>query len=66
VKLGGTILAFNVDHSFSDVLDGLVMVDLRQTAPALLERYMGKEGATSFFDYHRQLQQRAAPFAKSA
>jgi len=51
-KVGGKLLGFNVDHKFSDVLDGLVMVDLRQTEPSLLERYMGREGQATFRTYH--------------
>jgi putative hemolysin len=43
-RLGGRLLSFNVDRSFSGVLDGLVMVDLRQSDPTLLARYMGKDG----------------------
>jgi putative hemolysin len=51
-KVGGKLLGFNVDHKFSDVLDGLVLVDLRETEPAVLERYMGREGAAAFRCYH--------------
>jgi hypothetical protein len=51
-KLGGRLLSFNVDREFSDVLDGLVVVDLRQSDPAALERYMGKEGICRFQRYH--------------
>jgi len=51
-KIGGKMLAFNVDRKFSNVLDGLVMVDLRKTEPAVLERYMGREGATEFRQHH--------------
>jgi putative hemolysin len=51
-KVGGKLLGFNVDHKFSDVLDGLVMVDLRRTQSALLERYMSREGLAAFRDYH--------------
>ncbi|MGA9075991.1 MAG: GNAT family N-acyltransferase, partial [Candidatus Sulfotelmatobacter sp.] len=40
-KIGGKMLAFNVDRKFSNVLDGLVVVDLRKTESAVLERYMG-------------------------
>ncbi len=47
-KIGGKVLAFNVDHKFSNVLDGLIAVDLRQTDPLVLERYMGREGAETF------------------
>jgi hypothetical protein len=28
------------------------MVDLRQTEPTVLERYMGREGLTRFSKYH--------------
>lgn len=51
-KVGGKLLAFNVDRKFSNVLDGLVIVDLRQAEPAVLERYMGREGAASFREHH--------------
>jgi putative hemolysin len=51
-KIGGKMLGFNVDRKFSNVLDGLVMVDLRQTEPAVLERFMGREAAAEFRTYH--------------
>jgi putative hemolysin len=53
-KVGGKLLGFNVDRKFSDVLDGLVVVDLRETEPAALERYMGREGVAAFRRYHRR------------
>ncbi|HWX54722.1 MAG TPA: GNAT family N-acyltransferase [Verrucomicrobiae bacterium] len=43
LRMGGSILAFNVDRKFSNVLDGLIMVDLRQTGPARLKPYMTGE-----------------------
>ncbi len=51
-KIGGKLLGFNVDRKFSNVLDGLVVVDLRKTAPAVLERYMGREAAVEFRTRH--------------
>jgi hypothetical protein len=51
-KIGGKLLGFNVDRKFSNVLDGLVVVDLRQTEQSVLERYMGREAATRFRKYH--------------
>ena len=51
-KIGGKLLGFNVDRRFSNVLDGLVVVDLRKTEPAMLERYMGREAATEFRRRH--------------
>jgi putative hemolysin len=47
-KVGGKLLGFNVDRRFSNVLDGLVVVDLRKTEAAVLERYMGRENAARF------------------
>lgn len=52
-KIGGKLLGFNVDRKFSDVLDGLVLVDLRKTVPAVLDRYMGKSAAATFRSIHR-------------
>jgi len=51
-KIGGKLLGFNVDRKFSNVLDGLVVVDLRQTDPSVLERYMGKDAAAKFRSIH--------------
>jgi hypothetical protein len=41
-----------VDRKFSNVLDGLVVVDLRKTEPAVLECYMGREAAARFKQKH--------------
>ncbi|HME05437.1 MAG TPA: GNAT family N-acetyltransferase, partial [Bryobacteraceae bacterium] len=48
LKLGGKLVGFNVDAQFANALDGLIVVDLTQTDPHVLERYMGKEGAAAF------------------
>ncbi len=53
LKLGGEIAGFNVDPSFGNVLDGLIIVDLTKTAPRMLERYMGRENACRFLGYHQ-------------
>lgn len=52
-KIGGKLLGFNVDRKFSNVLDGLVVVNLRHTDPAVLDRYMGKESAAKFRSIHK-------------
>ncbi len=52
LKLGGRLLGFNVDPKFSDVLDVLVMVDLRETPIRTLARYMGRDGAAEFLARH--------------
>jgi putative hemolysin len=51
-KVGGKLVGFNLDRKFSDVVDGLVIVDLRETDPNVLERYMGKEGYAGFRRFH--------------
>lgn len=51
-KIGGKMVGFNVDRKFSNVLDGLVVVDLRKTEPAVLDRYMGREAAAQFRERH--------------
>jgi len=52
LRLGGKMLGFNVDSNFGDVLDGLIFVDLLETDPKLLERYMGKEGVAYLHKFH--------------
>lgn len=54
LKLNGVLLSFNVDPAFSDVIDGLILVDLCKSDPKLLQRYFGKEGYADFADYHAQ------------
>ena len=52
LKLGGRLLGFNVDPGFSNVLDVLVMVDLRRTDRRILDRYLGPDGAARFLTHH--------------
>lgn len=52
LKLKATMLSFNVDPEFNECIDGLVLVDLRQTPVKILERYMGEQGAAQFLSYH--------------
>jgi putative hemolysin len=52
-KIGGKLLGFSVDRKFSNTLDGLIVVDLRKTNPAVLERYMGRESAARFRQRHK-------------
>ena len=54
LRLGGQLLGFNVDPQFSNVLDVLVMVDLRRTAAKILTRYMGRDGVSRFQAFQRQ------------
>ncbi|MEX2403933.1 MAG: GNAT family N-acyltransferase [Balneolales bacterium] len=57
LKLGGKLLGFNVDPDFSDVLDGLILVDLTKTDDLILKRYMGDDGIKEFHDYHKTFQE---------
>ncbi len=56
LKLGGRLVAFNVDPEFSFVVDGLILVDLKSTDPKALRRYMGNEVAESYLRYHGLLE----------
>jgi putative hemolysin len=53
LKLGGRMLGFNVDPSFSDVVDGLILVDLTQTDAKILERFVGQDQAAAYLAYHQ-------------
>ena len=48
LRLGARLLSFNVDPSFGNCLDGLIVVDLRMSDEKLLKRCMGDEGYKSF------------------
>ncbi len=52
LNCGGEMLAFNVDSAFSDVVDGLVVVDLARMSRAQQEKYLGKDGAARFREAH--------------
>lgn len=63
LKLGGKLIGFNIDPSFGNVLDGLIMVDLTATEPKLLKRYMDPEGYEVFMAYHRPCHPQLEPAA---
>ncbi|HMO50717.1 MAG TPA: GNAT family N-acyltransferase [Kiritimatiellia bacterium] len=52
LRLGGKLLAFNIDPDFSYVLDGLILVDLTKTDAKVMERYMGREQTRQFLAHH--------------
>ena len=52
LKLGGVFLGFNVDPDFSDVVDGLVLVDLLRMNRRLLRFYFSEDGAKRFVERH--------------
>jgi putative hemolysin len=52
LKLNARVLGFNVDPSFGDVLDALMMVDLLQVDARILQRYFGSTGARGYLAHH--------------
>lgn len=48
LSLNGKFVCFSINQVFNDSLDGLILVDLRQTPEKYLKRYLGKEGAVKF------------------
>ena len=55
LKLGARFFAFNVDRGFGDPTMALMYVDLTQTEPRILDRYMGRQAASDFFAHHRRM-----------
>jgi putative hemolysin len=53
LKLNARVLGFNVDPSFGDALDALMVVDLLDVDSRILRRYFGPTGARIFLDHHR-------------
>jgi putative hemolysin len=66
LKLGGKILAFNVDPAFGNALDGLILVDLTLTDPKVLKRYMGAEGFARFRRHQKASEETRANGPRSA
>ena len=52
LRLNGELLAFNVDKSFGNCIDGLIMVDMTKTDPKLLKSYMGLENLIEYRRTH--------------
>jgi len=53
LNLGGRIVGFNVDGSFSDTLDALLVVDLLKAPPRALAKYMGQSQFTFWKTFHK-------------
>jgi len=52
LNLGGQLLSFNIDKSFSGVMDGLIVIDLLKTNSKTIERYMGVNETHKYLFYH--------------
>lgn len=53
LKLGGRILGFNVDPAFSNVIDGMLVVDLLKSDRGILSKYLTEPGVEVFYAHHR-------------
>ncbi len=52
MKLGGRILAFNIDPEFGDCMDGLILVDIPNMPRKMMDRFMGPEAAEAYLAHH--------------
>ncbi len=50
--LNGKLVCFNVDPTFNDALDGLIVVDLRKVPKKTLGRYMGSNESEHYLSSH--------------
>lgn len=50
LALNGRFVSFSVNHGFNQALDGLILVDLRNSPMKYLQRYLGPEGAEAFIN----------------
>lgn len=53
LRMGARILAFNIDRSFSDALDILMVTDLLKADPDQMRKYMGEDGYARYLAYHQ-------------
>ncbi|USD32176.1 MULTISPECIES: lysophospholipid acyltransferase family protein [Vibrio] len=53
--LNGKLISFNVDPSFNNALDGLIVVDLKQVPLKTLTRCMGATQAQQYLQHHNSL-----------
>lgn len=55
LKINASFVGFNIDKSFSNVVDGLVKVDLKTVKPKLLKRFMGDKGFESYQSARKEM-----------
>jgi putative hemolysin len=60
LKLNAQVIGFNVDPTFGDALDALMVVDLTKVDRAILTRYLGRSQARTFLAYHERRPQTQA------
>ena len=59
LRLSARFLTCNVDAEYGNVWLGLMLADLTEANPRILERYLGKEGVAAFRAYHQKAGRRA-------
>ncbi len=52
LSLNGKMVCFNIHSKFNDSLEGLIIVDARQTDKKTLSRFLGNEGYAHFMSFH--------------
>lgn len=55
LKLDAVLLSFNLDRSFANVVDGLILLDLTRTESKTVRRFLGEDGYRRFMDYHTEI-----------
>jgi len=53
LSVNGKLVCFNLHPNFSDSLEGLIIVDARQTDAKTLTRFLGNEGYEHFISFHK-------------
>ena len=53
LRLNGSLLAFNIDPDFGDVLDGLMLIDVTQIEPKMFRRFLGLPSAAHLLQLAR-------------
>jgi putative hemolysin len=56
LKLNARALGFSVDPAFGHVVDALMAIDLPAAHPAILRRYLGDEGLSTYMRRHQTAQ----------
>ena len=52
LSLNGKLVCFNIHSSFNNSLEGLIIVDTRNTEQKTLSRFLGAEGLKHFLSFH--------------
>lgn len=53
LSVNGKLVCFNIHPNFNDSLEGLIIVDARQTEAKTLSRFLGADGYEHFMSFHK-------------